>query len=130
MQDFPNQIQESPHEHQQGLLLSRIITNVVGLFLFKVIFLHSIEFAFVGKAQRGRHGIEQKSPGLFFTAANATVDWYVALMQVPRTHQEISIQNMNVELVAQMFKNYRSNVLFHLEGKASLRYLSVVAEDR
>jgi len=24
---------------------------------------------------------------------------------------------MNVELVAQMFKNYRSNVLFHLEGK-------------
>ena len=32
--------------------------------------------------------------------------------------QEINIQNMNVELVAQMFKNYRSNVLFHLEGKA------------
>lgn len=24
---------------------------------------------------------------------------------------------MNVELVAQMFKNYRSNVLFHLEGE-------------
>lgn len=23
---------------------------------------------------------------------------------------------MNVELVAQMFKNYQSNVLFHLEG--------------
>ena len=31
--------------------------------------------------------------------------------------QEINIQNMNVELVAQMFKNYQSNVLFHLEGK-------------
>ena len=31
--------------------------------------------------------------------------------------QEINIQNMNVELVAQMFKNYRSNVLFHLEGR-------------
>jgi len=31
--------------------------------------------------------------------------------------QEINIQNMNVELVAQMFKNYRSNVLFHLEGE-------------
>lgn len=27
------------------------------------------------------------------------------------------MQNMNVELVAQMFKNYQSNVLFHLEGK-------------
>jgi hypothetical protein len=27
---------------------------------------------------------------------------------------------MNVELVAQMFKNYQSNVLFHLEGKANL----------
>lgn len=24
---------------------------------------------------------------------------------------------MNVELVAQMFKNYQSNVLFHLEGE-------------
>jgi DASH complex subunit DAD4 len=27
------------------------------------------------------------------------------------------VQNMNVELVAQMFKNYQSNVLFHLEGQ-------------
>lgn len=26
---------------------------------------------------------------------------------------------MNVELVAQMFKNYQSNVLFHLEGLVS-----------
>ena len=33
--------------------------------------------------------------------------------------QEINIQNMNVELVAQMFKNYRSNVLFHLEGNVN-----------
>lgn len=27
------------------------------------------------------------------------------------------MQNMNIELVAQMFKNYQSNVLFHLEGQ-------------
>lgn len=27
---------------------------------------------------------------------------------------------MNVELVAQMFKNYQSNILFHLEGMISL----------
>lgn len=27
---------------------------------------------------------------------------------------------MNIELVAQMFKNYQSNVLFHLEGKFGL----------
>lgn len=33
--------------------------------------------------------------------------------------QDINIQNMNVELVAQMFKNYQSNVLFHLEGMVS-----------
>jgi hypothetical protein len=33
--------------------------------------------------------------------------------------QEINIQNMNVELVAQMFKNYQSNVLFHLEGNSN-----------
>lgn len=26
---------------------------------------------------------------------------------------------MNIELVAQMFKNYQSNVLFHLEGRVS-----------
>lgn len=30
--------------------------------------------------------------------------------------KEINVQNMNVELAAQMFKNYQSNVLFHLEG--------------
>lgn len=30
--------------------------------------------------------------------------------------QDINFQNMNIELVAQMFKNYQSNVLFHLEG--------------
>ena len=35
------------------------------------------------------------------------------------TLQEVNIQNMNVELVAQMFKNYQSNVLFHLEGTYS-----------
>ena len=34
--------------------------------------------------------------------------------------QEVNIQNMNVELVAQMFKNYQSNVLFHLEGLSLL----------
>lgn len=33
--------------------------------------------------------------------------------------QEVNVQNMNVELVAQMFKNYQSNVLFHLEGKST-----------
>lgn len=40
---------------------------------------------------------------------------------------------MNVELVAQMFKNYQSNVLFHLEGSysfhskfADARYLRLV----
>ena len=38
------------------------------------------------------------------------------LMQI----QEVNIQNMNVELVAQMFKNYQSNVLFHLEGTLDL----------
>jgi hypothetical protein len=31
--------------------------------------------------------------------------------------QEVNIQNMNVELVAQMFKNYQSSVLSHLEGE-------------
>ncbi|MCJ1428397.1 hypothetical protein MMC29_006307 [Sticta canariensis] len=70
---------ESPHEHQQCLLLSRIITNVEKL--------------------------------------------NEAVMVLNKNLQEINIQNMNVELVAQMFKNYRSNVLFHLEGNGSLGYL-------
>ena len=47
-------------------------------------------------------------------------------MQV-RRGQEINIQNINVELVAQMFKNYRSNVLFHLEGRRRMCiYVSVL----
>lgn len=37
-------------------------------------------------------------------------------MVMNKTLQDINIQNMNIELVAQMFKNYQSNVLFHLEG--------------
>ena len=32
---------------------------------------------------------------------------------------------MNVELVAQMFKNYQSNVLFHLEGKLRIRWFYI-----
>jgi len=44
-------------------------------------------------------------------------DWFVVFLgRTDRGRQEINIQNMNVELVAQMFKNYQSNVLFHLEG--------------
>ena len=38
-------------------------------------------------------------------------------MVMNRSLQEVNVQNMNVELVAQMFKNYQSNVLFHLEGE-------------
>lgn len=41
-----------------------------------------------------------------------------AIMMLNKNLQEINIQNMDVELVAQMFKNYQSNVLFHLEGKS------------
>ncbi|KAK3687642.1 DASH complex subunit Dad4-domain-containing protein [Podospora appendiculata] len=69
--------QESPHEHQQNLLLSRIITNVEKL--------------------------------------NESV------VVMNKALQDINIQNMNVELVAQMFKNYQSNVLFHLEATDNLK---------
>ncbi|KAK1999366.1 hypothetical protein LX36DRAFT_710198 [Colletotrichum falcatum] len=68
---------ESPHEHQQNLLLSRIITNVEKL--------------------------------------------NEAVVVMNKALQEINIQNMNVELVAQMFKNYQSNVLFHLEATDNLK---------
>ncbi|KAL2786012.1 DASH complex subunit Dad4 [Aspergillus keveii] len=68
---------ESPHEHQQALLLSRIINNVEKL--------------------------------------------NEAVMAMNKSLQEVNIQNMNVELVAQMFKNYQSNVLFHLEATENLK---------
>ncbi|EHK21305.1 uncharacterized protein TRIVIDRAFT_78442 [Trichoderma virens Gv29-8] len=71
------QVQESPHEHQQNLLLSRIITNVEKL--------------------------------------------NEAIVVMNKSLQEINVQNMNVELVAQMFKNYQSNVLFHLEATDNLK---------
>ncbi|KAH7139244.1 DASH complex subunit Dad4-domain-containing protein [Dendryphion nanum] len=68
---------ESPHEHQQSLLISRIIVNVEKL--------------------------------------------NEAVMMLNKNLQEINIQNMDVELVSQMFKNYQSNVLFHLEATNSLK---------
>ncbi|PLN79653.1 DASH complex, subunit Dad4 [Aspergillus taichungensis] len=69
--------QESPHEQQQALLLSRIINNIEKL--------------------------------------------NESIMVMNKSLQEVNVQNMNVELVAQMFKNYQSNVLFHLEGTESLK---------
>ncbi|EEH39133.2 hypothetical protein PAAG_01595 [Paracoccidioides lutzii Pb01] len=72
-----NRDQESPHEQQQSLLLSRIITNVEKL--------------------------------------------NEAIMVLNGNLQEVNVQNMNVELVAQMFKNYQSNVLFHLEATEELK---------
>ncbi|RDW67317.1 DASH complex subunit DAD4 [Aspergillus mulundensis] len=39
-----------------------------------------------------------------------------AVMEMNQRLQAANIQTMDVELVAQMFKNYQSNVLFHLEG--------------
>ncbi|KAK9555907.1 DASH complex subunit dad4 [Aspergillus fumigatus] len=68
---------ESPHEHQQALLLSRIITNIEKL--------------------------------------------NESIMVMNKSLQEVNIKNMNVELVAQMFKNYQSNVLFHLEATDNLK---------
>ncbi|KAK2753310.1 DASH complex subunit dad4 [Onygenales sp. PD_40] len=68
---------ESPHEHQQSLLLSRIITNVEKL--------------------------------------------NEAVMVLNKSLQDVNVQNLQVELVAQMFKNYQSNVLFHLEATENLK---------
>lgn len=41
--------------------------------------------------------------------------------------QEVNIQNMSVELVAQMFKNYQSNVLFHLEGMSTPKTIPAIS---
>lgn len=49
-------------------------------------------------------------------------------MVMNRSLQDVNIQNMNVELVAQMFKNYQSNVLFHLEGLLSLGTFTAIAD--
>ncbi|KAJ9142838.1 hypothetical protein NKR19_g7055 [Coniochaeta hoffmannii] len=44
-----------------------------------------------------------------------------AVMLMNKGLQEINVENMNVELVATMFKNYQSNVLFHLEATDNLK---------
>ncbi|EFQ96394.1 hypothetical protein CFE70_009737 [Pyrenophora teres f. teres 0-1] len=44
-----------------------------------------------------------------------------AIVMLNKNLQEINIQNMDTELVAQMFKNYQSNVLFHLEATNGLK---------
>ena len=49
-------------------------------------------------------------------------------MMMNRSIQEVNIQNMNVELVAQMFKNYQSNVLFHLEGLLSSAIFHILTD--
>ena len=82
---------ESPHEHQQALLLSRIITNIEKLNEAVLVMNKSLQVC---------HWRSKSHPRL---ETNFLI-------------QEVNIQNMNVELVAQMFKNYQSNVLFHLEG--------------
>jgi DASH complex subunit DAD4 len=84
--------QESPHEHQQSQLLSRIIVNVVS------------------------HNKDQDHSGHELTRTQEKLN--EALMMLNRNLQDINMQNMDTELVAQMFKNYQSNVLFHLEGES------------
>ncbi|KAL4773171.1 hypothetical protein BDW60DRAFT_206467 [Aspergillus nidulans var. acristatus] len=44
-----------------------------------------------------------------------------AVMEMNQRLQAANIQTMDVELVAQMFKNYQSNVLFHLEATDNLK---------
>jgi DASH complex subunit DAD4 len=92
-----SKLQESPHEQQQELLLSRIITNIVRTTL---------------------------SNGSIFLKELSQEKLNEAIMVMNRSLQEVNVQNMNVELVAQMFKNYQSNVLFHLEGKSPFSYIS------
>jgi DASH complex subunit DAD4 len=84
---------ESPHEHQQALLLSRIITNVEKL---------NEAVMMMNKSLQVGHWRSQ-----VLSKRSGELNFLI---------QEVNIQNMNVELVAQMFKNYQSNVLFHLEG--------------
>lgn len=44
-----------------------------------------------------------------------------AVIVLTRSLQEINVHNNDVEIVAQMFKNYQSNVLFHLEATDNLK---------
>ncbi|KAF8250820.1 DASH complex, subunit Dad4 [Wilcoxina mikolae CBS 423.85] len=68
---------ESPHEHQQAQLFSRIINNVEKL--------------------------------------------NEAIVMLNGMLQDTNTKNMNTEIVAQMWKNYQSNVQFHLEATDSLK---------
>ncbi len=70
---------------------------------------------FTGETQRSYHAPQQESTSEFIM-----IETHAIMILVLTVLKEINIQNMNVELVAQMFKNYQSNVLFHLEGKSFL----------
>jgi hypothetical protein len=60
-------LQESPHEHQQSVLLSRIITNVVCLPDIDWMSLVELSKANIdtGEIERSCHGDEQGFAGLF-----------------------------------------------------------------
>ncbi|CUS07776.1 unnamed protein product [Tuber aestivum] len=112
---------ESPHEHQQGLLLSRIITNVVRI---RRVSPHCLTRSLL---QRSLSNTAQEKLNEAVMTLNKTLHrggqgemgrngWLIVVL-----NKEINVQNMNTELVAQMFKNYQSNVLFHLEATESLK---------
>ncbi|RPA78697.1 DASH complex subunit DAD4 [Ascobolus immersus RN42] len=44
-----------------------------------------------------------------------------AIQALNKALEEIQEENMNVEMVAQMFANYRNNVKFHLEATGELK---------
>ncbi|KAH6607668.1 hypothetical protein Trco_003981 [Trichoderma cornu-damae] len=65
------------------------------------------------------HRIQTLTPGLWLMSVKEKLNEAIVVMN--KSLQEINVQNMNVELVAQMFKNYQSNVLFHLEATDNLK---------
>ena len=96
------------------MLITRIVTNVVGYSL--VISVTRIK----SQQEKLNEAVMMLNKTLQVSRNSCVITYRMVgksdACQSSNGIKDINIHNMNIELVAQMFKNYRSNVLFHLEG--------------
>lgn len=90
---------DNPYEQQQTALVSRIINNVV------------------------RSPSPLLSPTSFVNAmvVDTKEKLNEAIVELSRSLQEINANNMDTEILSQMWSNYSRNVLFNLEDTNALQ---------
>lgn len=94
---------ENPHEQVQNALLARIIDNVVRVT--GIIYYMNANLVVV----------------ILITMTEIQEKLNESVIDLNKTLKEINNENMNVELLSQMWENYQRNVLFHLESTDQLQ---------